>query len=441
MRKFLAILVCRLIRVVGGLFGKGTSLPGKYALKICPDILARIQKPKMIVAVTGSNGKTSTVEMIASVLKASGKTVAYNAEGSNQIEGVTTMILNSCTLGGRMKQDVLLIESDERYTKYTFRWFHPTHYVITNLYRDQLTRNGHPQWVYDAIKESVFDDTTLILNADDPTVSLFGQGRENVLWFGLDRSSVDREEFSGAYNDGLYCPVCGKPMQYDYYHFNHVGKYHCAACGFQRHDTDYTVTDVDLEHSKITVNGKDEIKLAFRSIYNIYNILAAYAVCTLLGIPGEKIASLVSNYILKNGRYIEFTLGAHPGIFLIAKHENSISYDLSFKFAMAQKTPCSIVIIVDAVSRKYFTSETSWLWDINFEQLDQPQVESIYLCGKYCNDLATRFSFTSIPQEKLRVFEDINAACADLRENGSQQLYAVTCFSDKAKFTENITVK
>lgn len=441
MRKFLAILVCRLIRVVGGLFGKGTSLPGKYALKICPDILARIQKPKMIVAVTGSNGKTSTVEMIASVLKASGKTVAYNAEGSNQIEGVTTMILNSCTLGGRMKQDVLLIESDERYTKYTFRWFHPTHYVITNLYRDQLTRNGHPQWVYDAIKESVFDDTTLILNADDPTVSLFGQGRENVLWFGLDRSSVDREEFSGAYNDGLYCPVCGKPMQYDYYHFNHVGKYHCAACGFQRHDTDYTVTDVDLEHSKITVNGKDEIKLAFRSIYNIYNILAAYAVCTLLGIPGEKIASLVSNYILKNGRYIEFTLGAHPGIFLISKHENSISYDLSFKFAMSQKTPCSIVIIVDAVSRKYFTSETSWLWDINFEQLDQPQVESIYLCGKYCNDLATRFSFTSIPQEKLRVFEDINAACADLRENGSQQLYAVTCFSDKAKFTENITVK
>ncbi|MBQ6431758.1 MAG: DUF1727 domain-containing protein [Oscillospiraceae bacterium] len=441
MRKFLAILVCRLIRVIGGFVGKGTSLPGKYALKICPDILARVKKPKMIVAVTGSNGKTSTVEMIASVLQASGKTVAYNAEGSNQIEGVTTMILNSCTWGGKMKQDVLLIESDERYTKYTFKWFHPTHYVITNLYRDQLTRNGHPQWVYDAIKESVFDDTTLILNADDPTVSLFGQGRENVLWFGLDHSSVDTQEFIGAYNDGLYCPVCGKPLSYDYYHFNHVGKYHCDACGFRRHDTDYTVTDVDLENSRITVNGKDEIKLAFRSVYNIYNILAAYTVCTLLGVPGEKIASLVSNYILKNGRYIEFTLGEHPGIFLISKHENSISYDLSFKFAVSQNVPCSIVIVVDAVSRKYFTSETSWLWDINFDQLNAPQIESIYLCGKYCNDLATRFSFTDIPQEKLKVFEDIDAACAELREHGSQQLYAVTCFSDKDKLMSNVTVK
>ena len=186
MRKLLAILVCRLIRLVGGLVGKGTSLPGKYALKLCPDILSRIKLPETIVAVTGSNGKTSTVEMIASVLKASGKTVAYNAEGSNQIEGVTTMILGSCTLSGKMKQDVLLIESDERYAKLTFRWFRPTHYVITNLYRDQLTRNGHPEWVFDAIKESIFDDTALILNADDPTVSLFGQGRDNVLWFGLD---------------------------------------------------------------------------------------------------------------------------------------------------------------------------------------------------------------------------------------------------------------
>ena len=439
MRKFLAILICRIVKVIGGLVGKGTSMPGKFALKVCPDILARIEKPKMIIAVTGSNGKTSTVEMIAAVLKANGKTVAYNVEGSNQIEGVTTMILNSCTWSGKMKQDVLLIESDERYTKYTFRWFHPTHYVITNLYRDQLTRNGHPQWVFDAIKESVFDDTTLILNADDPTVSLFGQNRGNVLWFGLDHCSIDTKELVGAYNDGLYCPVCGKPMVYDYYHFNHVGKYRCTSCDFARHDTDFTVTEVNLDESRIVINGKDEVKLAFKSIYNIYNILAAYAVCTLIGVSGKDVSNRVSNYILKNGRYKEFTLGKHEGIFLISKHENSISYDMSFKFALAAGKPCSIVVIVDAVSRKYFTSETSWLWDINFEQLNHELVQNVYLCGKYCNDLAMRFSFTDIPAEKIKVFEDIDAACASIRENGDEQLYAVTCFSDQAKFMSNTT--
>ena len=74
MRKFLAILVCKLGRAVGKLVGKGSSMPGKFALKICPDILARVQLPSHIIAVTGSNGKTSTVEMIAAILRAGGKT-------------------------------------------------------------------------------------------------------------------------------------------------------------------------------------------------------------------------------------------------------------------------------------------------------------------------------------------------------------------------------
>ena len=78
MRLLLAILVCKLGHAVGSLIGKGSSLPGKYALKICPDILRLVQLPGYIVAVTGSNGKTSTVEMIAAILRAGGKTVVYN---------------------------------------------------------------------------------------------------------------------------------------------------------------------------------------------------------------------------------------------------------------------------------------------------------------------------------------------------------------------------
>lgn len=441
MRKFLAILICRLATLVGKPLGKGTSMPGKFALKICPDILRRIRKPKTIVAVTGSNGKTSTVEMIAATLKAAGKTVAYNVEGSNQIEGVTTMMLNSCTWGGRMKQDVLLIESDERYTKFTFKWFHPTHYVITNLYRDQLTRNAHPEWVFDAIKESVFDDTQLILNADDPMVSLFGRNRKNVVWFGMDRCSLDTDEFIGAYHDFRYCPVCGKPMEYDFYHYNHIGAFRCTSCDFKRHDTDFAVTDVDLDRGEITICGKDRTQLALRSIYNVYNILATYTLCALLGIDTAKISQVLSNYILKNGRFIEFTLGKHEGTFLVSKHENSISYDMSLRYAAARKQPCTVIVIVDAISRKYFTSETSWLWDIRFDWLDSENIQKIYLCGKYCNDLAARFSFTTVPQDKIHVIEDIGAACEELCQNGDEHLCAVTCFSDRMKFLSAVTVK
>ena len=103
MRMVLAIILCKILRFVGKLVGKGSSLPGQFALKLCPDVLRRVKLPSYVIAVTGSNGKTSTVEMIASVLRAAGKDVVYNAEGSNQIEGVTTLILTHCTLGGKMR--------------------------------------------------------------------------------------------------------------------------------------------------------------------------------------------------------------------------------------------------------------------------------------------------------------------------------------------------
>ena len=155
MRKQIALFACKATRLVGKWIGKGSSMPGRIALKIDPNILSKIKMPPYIVAVTGSNGKTSTVEMIASILKSANKKFSYNSEGSNQIEGVTTFILNDCTLSGKVKSEILLIESDERFARHTFRYFSPTHYVITNLYRDQLTRNGHPEWVFDSIKESI----------------------------------------------------------------------------------------------------------------------------------------------------------------------------------------------------------------------------------------------------------------------------------------------
>ena len=136
MRMFLAIVVCKLLRFIGKLVGKGSSLPGQYALKVCPDVLRRVNLPPYIIAVTGSNGKTSTVGMIASILRAAGKDVVYNAEGSNQIEGVTTLILSRSSHTGKMKGDVLLLESDARCAHFSFRYFHPTPFAITNLSRD-----------------------------------------------------------------------------------------------------------------------------------------------------------------------------------------------------------------------------------------------------------------------------------------------------------------
>ena len=398
MRKFLAIVVCKLGRFVGKLVGKGSSMPGKFALKICPDILRRVQLPPHIIAVTGSNGKTSTVEMIATVLRAQGKNVIYNAEGSNQVEGVTTLILTHATLGGKVNADVLLLESDERYAAHSFKYFHPTEFVITNLYRDQLTRNGHPESVFDAILPAIHPDTELILNGDDPLSSCFVIGHEKVKWFGLNRCATDTETPTGVYHDGAYCPVCHAPMEYEYVHYNHIGAYRCTSCGHARPDPDYAATELDLQNGKLILDGQFTVALAFRSIYNVYNILAAYAACRECGVEGAAIADTLSSYILKNGRMQTFTLGQHHGTLLTSKHENSIAYDTNLRYIASANEDCTVLIIVDAVSRKYFTSETSWLWDIDFDQLNVPHVKRVILSGMYRNDLAERFQLHRRPE-------------------------------------------
>ena len=435
MRLFLAIVVCKVLRFVGGLMGKGSSLPGQYALKLCPDVLGRVRLPAHIIAVTGSNGKTSTVEMIAEILKQDGRKVVYNKEGSNQIEGVATLILSSCSLGGRVRGDVLLLESDERYAKLTFRWFHPTHFVITNLYRDQLTRNGHPEWVYDAVKAAVHPDTTLVLNADDPLVSCLGKDHspDKVKWFGLDECSISTKEHRGVYNDGARCPVCKGRMEYSCYHYAHIGHYTCPTCGHTRHDTDFAVTELDLKEGRLTINGETRIELAFRSIYNVYNILAAWSACALAGADTAVMAGVINNYMLKNGRMQTFRLGGHKGTLLTSKHENSVAYDTNLAYVAAAEKPCTVLIIVDSISRKYFTGETSWLWDIDFDRLNAPHIKKIMLYGKYCNDLAVRFKYAHVPADRIEVGEAISTAADGLKEAGNEDVYVITCFSDRDK--------
>lgn len=438
MKRFLAIIVCKLLRRLGSLAGRGSSLPGKYALRICPDVLARVRLPDAVIAVTGSNGKTSTVEMIAAVLRAGGRDVVYNAEGSNQIEGVATLVLSHCTPGGRMRGDVLLLECDERYARLTFRYFHPTCLVVTNLYRDQLTRNGHPEWVFDAIRSAIHPETTLLLNADDPLVSRFALGRDpgKVRWFGVERCPEDDGAAPGVYDDGARCPVCRGKMVYAFRHYHHIGGYRCTQCGYERRAPDFSVTKLDLARGTMTIGDGAELDLSFRSICSVYNVLAAWSACALAGIDGETMAAALSGYTLKNGRTVSFLLGGWRGTLLTSKHENSVAYDTNLSYIRARGEPCAVLVLVDAISRKYFTGETSWLWDVDFGLLDCGCVERVVLCGRYVNDLALRFEFTGVDPGKIACFDTAAQAAEALKNEGSGTLYALTCFSDRDKLLD-----
>jgi UDP-N-acetylmuramyl tripeptide synthase len=431
--KSITILICKLLSFVGKLIGKGSSLPGKVALKLCPSILTKLTLPKDIIAITGSNGKTSTVEMVAGILKAAGKEVVYNKEGSNQIEGVTTMLLNNATLSGKVKGDIVLLESDERYARHTFKHIKPTMFAITNLYRDQMTRNAHPFHIYNIIADAValIPNARLVLNADDPIVRNFGFQRDNVVYFGMDRNGLSTQQSDALYNDCHYCPRCKKEMQYDFFHYAHLGSYHCE-CGYGRPETAYTVEEMDLENERIMINGTP-LHLDFASKYNVYNLLTAYTVTSLLGVDEKVIAAQLDDFVMKNGRIVKFDLAGNEGLLITSKHENSTSYNQSLGYAAMQKEKSTLIIIVDAISRKYYTSETSWLWDISFEMLQNTNVERIVLTGKYAYDLALRFEFAGITSAEIVVEPDLDKMAQMIRELNDTKLYCVTCFSDKDK--------
>ena len=277
-----------------------------------------------------------------------------------------------------------------------------------------------------------------MLNADDPLVSKFGLGRDNTVYFGADRLPQSTDSCTSLYNDGKYCPNCKQPLEYAFYHYNHIGKFHCPSCGLRSCPTAYTVTSADLDESSVVINEKYRLRLAFSSFYMMYNTLAAFAAASLLGVAPESIVRSISDYTLQNGRIVRFAIGRHPGVLLASKHENSVSYDQSLRAAVAGGRPKTVIIIVDAVSRKYFTSDVSWLWDIDFELLKSENVQRIVLAGLYCNDLATRFDYTEIPQEKITVISDIGEAVSWLAENAVGEILAVTCFSDKGKFLSHV---
>lgn len=441
MPKALIILINKFLYKIGKLLKRGSSKPGQVALKLDHDILSKILLPEDVIVVTGSNGKTSTTELIYQILKDNGYSVGCNLEGSNQTEGVTTMILNQCNLKGEVEKDVLVIESDERYLRHTLAYFKPKYLVVTNLYRDQMTRNGHPELMYDIIQEAISDGIHLVLNTDDPLSSLYGYHRENVTYFGMNENGLSTKEHTGIYDDGKYCPNCKHPLTYDYYHYAHIGSYHCANCGHERKQPEYAITDLDLTTGTMKINDKYSLTIGLRSVYNAYNVLASFAVTSLMGLKPENIVNTLKDYMLKNDRVQTFEIAGHAGMLLTSKHENSISYNQSISYVVREKKTCTIVFIVDAVSRKYFTSETSWLWDIDFEQVNADCVKKVLLTGKYVHDLKARFQYSSIDMAKVTAIQNLDEMMKWVEEQAEGDLYVITCFSDRMKFMNRIPKK
>ena len=435
------ILLCKLLCRIGALLGRGSSLPGAICLKLDPRVLRRLQLPANIVAVTGSNGKTSTAALIAEVAEKAGLRVLCNREGSNQKEGITTLLLrNANPFTRKVDADVLVLESDERFCQYTFADITPGHIVITNLFRDQLTRNGHPQFVKGELAKGLPAESVLILNANEPTSCSYGFGRENSIYYGVSADSMMTAPDSFfAYHDGAFCPVCGGRMQYSRRISGQVGEYSCTQCAFKTPETVHAVTAQD-EMGSFILDGQYTVRPQLVNAAYAQNIAAAYTACTeALGIAPEQAAALLDGTTLANGRLVEFEMNGCKGLFMLCKHENSMAYNGGIETALCPtEEELTVVFIVDRLSRKYVANDMSWLWDINFERLADERVKRIVVSGGFAHDVAARMEFAGLDMARVDVCPDLDEMMQTLQQKAQGSIYVFTCFTDQNKFLSRL---
>ena len=115
---------------------QGVTWAGKIALKIYPPVLRELASEvrRDIFVVCGTNGKTTTNNMLCAALEAEGQKVICNHTGSNMLNGVVAAFVLGAKLNGHMDADYACIEADEASTKYIFPEIRPDYMVMTKSF-------------------------------------------------------------------------------------------------------------------------------------------------------------------------------------------------------------------------------------------------------------------------------------------------------------------
>ena len=382
----------------------GTDFPGALAVKLCPDFLKYIGKPKKVIAVTGTNGKTTVNNMICDILEMDGYKFVSNRAGSNILSGVCTALLSSATLFGKMPYDLAVLEIDERSARKIYKHLHPDLMVVTNLFRDSIMRNGHPAYIADVMTSAIPEDTLLVMNADDLLADSVSPQNKRV-YFGIDKMESDVTECVNLINDLQICPVCHDRLVYDYRRYHHIGKAHCPSCGFRSPASDFLATKVDIPGKTMTVLERGEphaYPLINDSIFNIYNMVAVIALLRQMDMPHEKIQRYLAQTAIVKTRYERIQTGKVHLTTLLAKEKNALAVTRNLDYLTQLPGDKEIIFMCNCLNdQKNWSENVSWMYDCDFEFLNRGNITRVVCTGPRYLDYALRLELAGFPKEKI----------------------------------------
>jgi len=430
LRFFIALFMAKLARLLLKMLGRNaTYLPGKVALKISKDFLGHLKMPETVICVTGTNGKTTVSNLLASVFTKNGYDITNNSFGSNVQAGVAAALLADSDILGRAKKKIAVLEVDERSSLLVYPYIKPDFLVVNNIMRDSIKRNAHTGFISYIISSSLPEKTKLILNGDDLITASLAKQCKNRVYFGLDAEKPEISE-KPFLSDIVYCPECGNLLESEYLRYNHIGRMHCTSCQVKSPERDYLVTDIDRENEKFTVSlkGKEHtFNLINDNIVNVYNFAGAIALLTEAGLDISQTEKGFSESEIVKTRFDTMKAGKLNITFQMAKGQNPIACARCYSYMASIPVKNKLLIIdVDDLHDNIGESEsTCWLYDCDYSYLKDESIAQIIFAGPRCRDQLLRALIQGVSKDKIVLCEDVTKAVSLIDTEKFNDIYVL----------------
>ena len=398
----------------------GTTLPGRAAMIFDKNILADVSKDMDIIVVTGTNGKTTTCNMLEQALSSTGVDVLANKSGANLLKGVTAEFCANANWKGIPRKKYAIIECDEGALKQVVPLIKPKVILVTNLFRDQLDRYGEVTHTLEQIRMGVkkAPESILCLNADcSLTASLANDVPNKVVYYGIDCPYGEQKE--PEVSDAKYCINCGTEYKYDYHTYAHLGGFYCPNCGYKRSTTNTCVTsinklsakgtDVTMEfRSDIDGSSKDglvdveNVLISLPAIYNVYNAVGAVCAYTAAGFKREDILKSLSVTSSSFGRMETFDLDGVDVQMILVKNPAGCNQALTYVTSMEEEYE-AVICLNDKTADGH---DISWIWDAEYERLaNDNSLSKLIVSGDRAEDIALRLKYGGIDESKIELIK------------------------------------
>lgn len=208
MKFYLALLLGKLTKLLIKYVkrGSGGTWPGNIAIEIDKSFLSnkRINFPKGIIVISGTNGKTTTAKLLTHFLESNGLRVTHNSTGGNILNGIASAILSDLTIFGKLKTEVAVLEVDELHLIELLKHLTPTTLLLLNLSRDQLDRFGEIDIIIDKWGDalsSISNPHNIIIDETVPEFrELVPHLKGSIHYFDNDPSMLSKVKLYGKFN-------------------------------------------------------------------------------------------------------------------------------------------------------------------------------------------------------------------------------------------------